>query len=899
MKLIKQLFDICFDYTMSSTVPIERIKIQWACNNHEIAYNMVRVCLFFNLTANIYDFIYTVIQEDMPFPFMAFFLDSQMPSFGTEMKEYCVDYFDATLFSNTISVVRELPYKEQKEFFRHLLTKFPYQLYVSHISVNTNEAIMLLQSFANLNYTYEVSYLFAKYSAILNFNSLSAMKIATKYYRTAIEIKPLSAQAWSGWSFTNFRIFIMLKESDQLNNSNVGSLNEYYNKNENSNKADLSENEELKDIVEVLESDKARKISEEVLANVEYKDLYKPLSEANHQYEKNVMEFRQKISQFYPQSNDPNYYGANAIQGLLHAINLTTENSLEYLCQLCFILFTMTNSKLITDDTIESIINIPTAKLFLVAPQITSHMHHKDPRIKAIVYNLLNNIGSEYFQEIFFALNLYSLDGSQIAQEILYFLKNNNSQTLYEEVEMFADGMIRSACTWLEEWKKSLEIIILDPELIDSILPPLFEKLYHPKCELDSFFIRIYGKIIIDQIKELYEKHSQSSISQMMIKIKQIHASIKDIVGKLSVLVLHKVSENLASKRHFEMKVPGSHNETIDYIEPVMDVLGTQQHPRCVTIVSNHGERIKFLLKGSEDLRIDERFMQFFSLVNIIIKHSRSLEGLIVAHYPVIPLAINSGLIKFYTISVTFHQMILEARKIYNIPYSIESIIEDDYCGNLSLKLNSLQKFELFNLVADKCKAYELADITSRYSPSSVAHLAKRAMFTRTTAIMSIIGYIIGLGDRHPSNIMIQKSSGSIIHIDFGDAFESTILRSSFPEKVPFRMTRMFMNAIEGNVTDGLFEKTCIELMKLLRKKRSTLSSQLTIFLQEPLEFSREETDEKRKYIIDRINLKLNGKEFGDGKSESTVEDQVRILINEAINPQNYCQHYPGWCPYW
>ena len=53
-----------------------------------------------------------------------------------------------------------------------------------------------------------------------------------------------------------------------------------------------------------------------------------------------------------------------------------------------------------------------------------------------------------------------------------------------------------------------------------------------------------------------------------------------------------------------------------------------------------------------------------------------------------------------------------------------------------------------------------------------------RLYYARSVATTSIVGHMIGLGDRHLSNILLDKRNGEVIHIDLGIAFEQVSARS-------------------------------------------------------------------------------------------------------------------------
>ena len=76
--------------------------------------------------------------------------------------------------------------------------------------------------------------------------------------------------------------------------------------------------------------------------------------------------------------------------------------------------------------------------------------------------------------------------------------------------------------------------------------------------------------------------------------------------------------------------------------------------------------------------------------------------------------------------------------------------------------------------------------------------------YIKSTAVWSVFGYIIGLGDRHCDNILLDKNTGEVIHIDYDCIFHRG-KNLPVPELVSFRMTKNIEAPLGTFRTSGLF----------------------------------------------------------------------------------------------
>jgi FKBP12-rapamycin complex-associated protein len=76
--------------------------------------------------------------------------------------------------------------------------------------------------------------------------------------------------------------------------------------------------------------------------------------------------------------------------------------------------------------------------------------------------------------------------------------------------------------------------------------------------------------------------------------------------------------------------------------------------------------------------------------------------------------------------------------------------------------LSVMQKVEVFTdgMKRTTGNGNDLYEILRLKSTNSEDWLEHRTKYTRILAVMSLVGYILGLGDRHPASLMLDKLSG-------------------------------------------------------------------------------------------------------------------------------------------
>ncbi|RID56915.1 hypothetical protein BRARA_F00328 [Brassica rapa] len=494
----------------------------------------------------------------------------------------------------------------------------------------------------------------------------------------------------------------------------------------------------------------------------------------------------------------------------------------------------------------------------VVLPQIIARIHSNNRAVRELIQSLLIRIGENHPQALMYPLLVACKSISNLrraaAEEVVDKVRQH-SGALVDQAQLVSHELIRVSILWHEMWHEALEEasrLYFGEQNIEGmlkVLEPLHEML-EEGARKDNTTIqeRAFIEAYRHELLEAYEccinyksNLQEAELTQAWDLYYHVFKRIDKQLASLTALDLESVSPELLLCRDLELAVPGTYRAdapvvTISSFSRKLVVITSKQRPRKLTIHGNDGEDYAFLLKGHEDLRQDERVMQLFGLVNTLLENSRKTaeKDLAIQRYSVIPLSPNSGLIGWVPNCDTLHHLIREYRDARNIILNQEHKHMLSFSQNYDI-LPLIAKAEVFEYALENTEGNDLSRVLWLKSRSSEVWLERRTNYTRSLAVMSMVGYILGLGDRHPSNLMLHRHSGKILHIDFGDCFEASMNREKFPEKVPFRLTRMLVKAMEVSGIEGNFRSTCENVMQVLRTNKDSVMAMMEAFVHDPL----------------------------------------------------------------
>ncbi|KAG0609962.1 hypothetical protein M758_7G027900 [Ceratodon purpureus] len=556
-------------------------------------------------------------------------------------------------------------------------------------------------------------------------------------------------------------------------------------------------------------------------------------------------------------------------------------------------------------------------------PQILANIEEVSGNV---LVKVLESIAKLYPQSLYFSFRVSEAEFGATGRQRTQHLKSLLSNPLLE-------GLVRALedLTYPEQRLKDglLQIAELlhtgDSERAQLIFSEIFRDCLDTQALTDPVrqtgewnvkFAREWAPIIVkvlgengSKLRSMDTKQSLSAIDGIVSKLGKSDISAEKLsLGTLSKWLadfdrtkgIEKVGRDLEFN-DMQIEIPGQYNSLgaphmsahvqLVGFDQVLVCMRSKQRPKILTMRGSDEKEYKFVVKGGEDLRLDQRIEQLFEVMNNVLNRdaSCSQRKLAVRTYSVIPVSKKCGLLQFVENTSVLQDIIIDGlskelssrglggyrprtsaeEKMNGVRNQCMSWVEEKggskkypeaYC--------EMYRKVGFEEVSQKLSALEaelprdaLQRGFSRLVTSAESYLALRSHFARSLSVVSICGYIAGVGDRHLSNTLVDLRSGALVPIDFGYSFGTNVLILPVPELVPFRLTSQLRNFLLPLDAVSLLRNDMVRIMSALHGSRDLIAAVMEVFVKEPL------VDWKREAVrLERIRAR-------DGAKSTSLED--------------------------
>ncbi|KAM3294171.1 hypothetical protein ACQJBY_037207 [Aegilops geniculata] len=402
-----------------------------------------------------------------------------------------------------------------------------------------------------------------------------------------------------------------------------------------------------------------------------------------------------------------------------------------------------------------------------------------------------------------------------------------------------------------------------------------------PRTPHETWFHKEYNAQLRSAITSLkVPPGSPAALGEIWRPFDSIAASLVSHQRKSCVL-LSEIAPQLATLSTSDIPMPGFEKQILDSSESFfagnhgtvtvssfckeVTILSTKTRPKKLALQGSDGQKYIYLLKGREDLRLDSRIMQLLEAINSFLHSSSDTRSrnIAIRFYSVTPISGRAGLIQWvenvssiYNVYKSWQkrtqvaQAQLSSVSTGNIHNSVPHVPRpsDMFYGKIipALKEKGIKRVisrRDWPLDVKKKVLLELMKETPKQilwqemwcsSEGFKNFNSKVKRFSTSLAAMSMVGHILGLGDRHLDNILMDFSNGDVVHIDYNICFDKG-KRLKIPEIVPFRLTQTIESALGLSGVEGVFRATCEAVMGALLKNKDIILMLMEVFVWDPL----------------------------------------------------------------
>lgn len=430
---------------------------------------------------------------------------------------------------------------------------------------------------------------------------------------------------------------------------------------------------------------------------------------------------------------------------------------------------------------------------------------------------------------------------------------------------------------WYEGLKEALDQPQTNVEFVEYWVKEMFNNLINTRSNLLNGRIGTYNKKFADNWRSHFHKVLGKDGSKVLdlngpkfVKVmEEIHKKIISTQLSHGADKLNTYSEWLADydiTDHTDetIDIPGqisglhepfsSSVKIVSFSQNLL-VLPSIRRPKRLGIHGSDEKEYYVLVKGGEDLRLDERIQQLFSVMNKIFSQDPDCARLQLSlkTFQVVPMNKRLGILEWVSNTEPLRGLI---NRELNRHHRLRDLNDLDAMKQRQSWLSSIASHSSGSRISEQhifllghnpevvIKNFEehesmvpwdlLRQGLIALSTSPESYLNIRQNFINTLAAISICGYILGIGDRHLENFLVDRNDGGLLAIDFGISFGSGI-GLGVPELIPFRLTRQLRSVLSPEGVNGQLRQIMVHCLKALRKHKNLILDCSEVFINEPL----------------------------------------------------------------